>query len=165
MLRRYTVAEYLDRIRMVRDAIPDIALSTDIIVAFPGETEAEYEATLDLVREVRFDDAFLYRYSPRDGTPATRLPAEQFIPDDVGQSRLQRVIDLHREIQAEINAAEVGRTVEVLVEREAKSAGQMMGRTSTYKTVAFPGDASLAGRYVDVRLVSTTGSTFRGERV
>jgi tRNA-2-methylthio-N6-dimethylallyladenosine synthase len=162
MLRRYTVAEYLDRIRMVRDAIPDIALSTDIIVAFPGETEAEYEATLDLVREVRFDDAFLYRYSPRDGTPATRLPAEQFIPDDVGQRRLQRVIDLHREIQAEINTAEVGRTVEVLVERAAKSSGDMMGRTSTYKTVAFPGDETMIGRYVLVRIVSTTGSTFRG---
>jgi tRNA-2-methylthio-N6-dimethylallyladenosine synthase len=162
MLRRYTVAQYMDTVRMVRAAMPDIALSTDIIVAFPGETEAEYEATLDLAREVRYDDAFLYRYSPRDGTPATRLPADQFIADDVGQERLQRLIDLHRQIQAEINTAELGRTVEVLVERAAKSSGDMLGRTSSYKAVAFPADLALVGTYVDVRLVSTTGSTFRG---
>jgi len=164
MLRRYTVAQYLQRIEMVRTAIPDIALSTDIIVAFPGESEAEYEATLQLVRDVRYDDAFLYKYSPRDGTPATRLPAEQFVPEGVAQARLQRLIDLHREIQAEINTAEIGRVVEVLVERPAKSAGDMMGRTETYKTVAFPGDESLIGKYVDVLLTSTTGATFRGTR-
>jgi tRNA-2-methylthio-N6-dimethylallyladenosine synthase len=165
MLRRYTVAGYLEKIAMVRAAIPDIALSTDIIVAFPGETDAEYEATLALMREVRFDDAFLYKYSPRDGTPATRLPREQFVPADVAQRRLERLIELHRTIQAEINRAEVGRTVEVLVERAAKSAGDMLGRTDAYKVVAFPGDAALLGRYVSVRLTSTTGATFRGERV
>ena len=165
MLRRYTVAEYMDKVRMVRAAMPDIALSTDIIVAFPGETDAEYEATLDLVRDVRFDDAFLYRYSPREGTPATRLPAEQFIADDIGQARLQRLIDLHRQIQAEINNTEVGRIVEVLVEREAKSAGDMLGRTGSYKAVAFPADASLVGSYTHVQLTATTGSTFRGIRM
>src|SRR5690606_14482923 len=83
MLRRYTVAEYLEKIDWVREAIPDIALSTDVIVAFPGETDEEYEATLDLMRRVRFDDAFMYRYSPREGTPATRLPREQFIDDEI----------------------------------------------------------------------------------
>jgi tRNA-2-methylthio-N6-dimethylallyladenosine synthase len=165
MLRRYTVAEYLERVRMVRAAMPDIALSTDIIVAFPGETDAEYEATLDLVRAVRYDDAFLYRYSPREGTPATRLPAEQFVADDIGQERLQRLIDLHRGIQAEINTGELGRVVEVLVEREAKSAGDMLGRTDSYKAVAFPADASLIGSYVHVQLTATTGATFRGVRV
>lgn len=165
MLRRYTVAEYMDKVRMVRDAIPDIALSTDVIVAFPGETDEEYEATLELMRTVRFDDAFLYKYSLREGTPATRLPAEQFVDGDVAQERLQRLIDLHRAIQSEINAAEVGRVEEVLVERQAKSAGDMLGRTARYKSVAFPGDASLAGRYVTVRLTGTTGATFRGVRV
>jgi tRNA-2-methylthio-N6-dimethylallyladenosine synthase len=165
MLRRYTVAEYLDRVGMVRAAIPDIALSTDVIVAFPGETDEEYEATLELMRAVRFDDAFLYKYSPRAGTPATRLPREQFVDADVAQDRLQRLIDLHRSIQKEINRAEVGRIEEVLVEREAKSAGDMLGRTDRYKSVALPGTASLIGQYVTVRLTATTGATFRGERV
>jgi tRNA-2-methylthio-N6-dimethylallyladenosine synthase len=162
MLRRYTVAEYMDKVRMVRDAIPDIALSTDIIVAFPGETDEEYEATLELMRTVRFDDAFLYKYSPREGTPATRLPEEQFVDPELAQERLQRLIDMQRGIQNEINMAEVGRVEEVLVERQARSAGDMLGRTARYKSVAFPGDLSLVGRYLAVRLTATTGATFRG---
>jgi tRNA-2-methylthio-N6-dimethylallyladenosine synthase len=164
MLRRYTVAEYLERIAWVRDAIPHIALSTDIIVAFPGETDEEYRATLDLMRRVRFDDAFMYRYSPRDGTPATRLPREQFVPEEVGQARLERLIELHRGIQAEINVAEVGRTVEVLVEKEAKRGG-VLGRTDSNKVVAFPGPLSLVGSFAEVRLTATTGATFSGELV
>ncbi|HEX6134484.1 MAG TPA: MiaB/RimO family radical SAM methylthiotransferase [Longimicrobiales bacterium] len=165
MLRRYTVAEYLERVELVRAAIPGIALSTDVIVAFPGETDEEYEATLDLVRHVRFDDAFLYKYSEREGTPATRLPREQFVDPDVAQQRLKRLIDLHRDIQSEINAAEIGREVEVLVERRARSEGDMLGRTDAYKVVAFPGGESLAGRYLHVRLTATTGATFRGVAV
>jgi tRNA-2-methylthio-N6-dimethylallyladenosine synthase len=161
MLRRYTVAGYLETVRQVRTAIPHIALSTDVIVAFPGESEAEYEATLDLVRLVRYDDAFLYKYSPREGTPATRLPREQFIAADVAQHRLARLIDVQRAIQAEINSSAIGSEVEVLVERTARSAGDLLGRTDAYKVAAFPGDSALIGRYVRVRLVSTTGATFR----
>jgi tRNA-2-methylthio-N6-dimethylallyladenosine synthase len=165
MLRRYTVAAYLEKIDMVRAAIPDIALSTDVIVGFPGETDEEYESTLELMRQVRFDDAFLYKYSPRDGTPATRMPADQFVEEAVAQSRLERLIALHRGIQAEINVAAVGSVVEVLIERAAKSAGDMLGRTESYKVVAFPGPAESIGQYVHVRITSTSGSTFRGERV
>ncbi|HEX7117356.1 MAG TPA: MiaB/RimO family radical SAM methylthiotransferase [Longimicrobiales bacterium] len=165
MLRRYTVESFLDRVRLVRAAIPDIALSTDVIVAFPGETDDEYEATLELLRTVRFDDAYLYKYSPRDGTPATRLPAEQFIAEDVAQARLERVIEMQRAIQAEINAAEVGREEQVLVERLARSEGDVLGRTDRNKMVVFPGDASLVGRFVDVRLTGTTGATFTGRAV
>jgi tRNA-2-methylthio-N6-dimethylallyladenosine synthase len=164
MVRRYTVESYLRKVERLRTAIPDLALSTDVIVAFPGETDDEYEATLDLMREVRYDDAFLYRYSPRDGTPATRLPADQFIADDVARARLERLIDVQRAIQAEINAAEIGRVEEVLVERTAKSHGDMLGRTERYKVVAFPGDASLVNTYITVRLTATTGATFRGVR-
>ena len=163
MLRRYTVEEYLEKIDWVRTAIPDIALSTDVIVAFPAETDDEFRATLDLMRTVRFDDAYLYKYSVRDGTPATRLPAEQFIPEDVAQARLEELIALHRGIQAEINRAEVGRVVEVLVERAAKSAGDVLGRTDGNKVVAFAAPAERIGQYVNVRLTSTTGSTFHGE--
>ena len=163
MLRRYTVESYLEKLEWVRNAIPDIALSTDVIVGFPGETEEEYEATLDLMRNVRFDDAFLYKYSLRDGTPATRFPAGDFISDDIAQARLARLIELHRVIQAEINQREVGTTQEVLVERAARSAGDVLGRTDSNKVIAFSGDESLIGSFVDVRIVSTSGSTFKGE--
>lgn len=162
MLRRYTVEEYRERLGWVRDAIPDIALSTDVIVAFPGETDEEYEATLALMREIRFDDAFLYKYSVRDGTPATRLPSEQFVPEPVAQARLERLIELHREIQAEINRREVGRVVEVLVEGEGKRGG-LQGRTGGNKVVTFDGPAELLGSLVEVRLTATTGATFAGE--
>lgn len=164
MLRRYTVEAYLEKIDWLRAAIPEIALSTDIIVGFPGETEEEFHATLDLMRRVRFDDAFLYKYSEREGTPATRLPRDQFLPDEVAQARLEAVIDLHRQIQAEINQAEIGRKVQVLVEKEARRGG-LQGRTEGNKVVAFPGPASLIGRFVDVELCSTTGATFGGELV
>ncbi|MDR0787659.1 MAG: MiaB/RimO family radical SAM methylthiotransferase [Gemmatimonadota bacterium] len=162
MLRRYSTEQYLEKISWVREAIPDIVLSTDVIVAFPGETDAEYEATLDLMRAVRFDDAYLYRYSPREGTPATRLPEDQRIPDAVAQERLERLIDLHRVIQMEINTAEVGRVEEVLVEKEAKRGG-LQGKTEGNKVVVFDGDPGLIGRFVNVRLTSTSGSTFAGE--
>ncbi|MEJ2216409.1 MAG: MiaB/RimO family radical SAM methylthiotransferase [Gemmatimonadota bacterium] len=162
MLRRYTVAEYMARVEMVRAAVADIALSTDVIVAFPGETDEEYEATLDLLRAVRFDDAFLYRYSARDGTPATRLPTSEFIADDEAQKRLEHVIEVQRGIQAEINRSEVGRAEEVLVEREARTAGDVLGRTERNKVVAFPGSPSLVGTFQRVRLTDTTGATFMG---
>ena len=162
MLRRYTVAEYLEKIDWVREAMPGIALSTDVIVAFPGETEEEYEATLALMRTVRYDDAFMYRYSEREGTPATRLPRDQFIPEPVGQARLERLIALHREIQLEIGRREVGRIEEVLVEKEGRRGG-VQGRTEGNKVVNFDGPASLVGSFVRVRLTSSTGATFGGE--
>jgi tRNA-2-methylthio-N6-dimethylallyladenosine synthase len=164
MLRRYTVAEYLEKLAWVREAIPQVALSTDVIVAFPGETEEEYEATLDLMRTVRYDDAFMYRYSEREGTPATRLPRDQFVPDHVGQARLERLIELQRRVQLEINRAEVGRVEEVLVEKEGRRGG-VQGRTGSNKVVNFDGPASLIGTFATVRLTATTGATFTGERV
>jgi tRNA-2-methylthio-N6-dimethylallyladenosine synthase len=162
MLRRYTVEQYLEKIEWVREAMPEIALSTDVIVAFPGESDDEYEATLELMRTVRYDDAYLYKYSPRDGTPATRLPEAQFVDPDVAQARLERLIELHREIQLELNQAQLGRVKEVLVEKEAKRGG-LQGRTECNKVVAFEGDASLIGSFASVRLLETSGATFSGE--
>jgi tRNA-2-methylthio-N6-dimethylallyladenosine synthase len=161
MLRRYTVAEYEEKVAWVREAIPGVALSTDVIVAFPGETEQEFEATLDLMSRIRFDDAFMYKYSLRDGTPATRLPKEEFVPEEVAQRRLERLIEFQRAIQLEISRAEVGGTVEVLVEKEARRGG-LQGRTEGNKIVVFEGDSSLIGSFAQVRLTSTTGSTFAG---
>jgi tRNA-2-methylthio-N6-dimethylallyladenosine synthase len=165
MVRRYTVARYLEIVDEVRRSVPDIALSTDVIVGFAGETEEEYQATLDLMRRVRFDDAYLYKYSQREGTPATRLPESEFVPDDVGQDRLERLIQVQRAIQAEINRSEVGRVEEVLIERMARSQGDVLGRTERNKVVAFPGEPALIGSFVRVRLQRTTGATFSGVRV
>ncbi|MCG6989786.1 MAG: tRNA (N6-isopentenyl adenosine(37)-C2)-methylthiotransferase MiaB [Gemmatimonadetes bacterium] len=165
MLRRYTVRTFLEKVELVRRAVPDVALSTDVIVGFPGETEEDFQATLDAMRTVRFDDAFTYRYSPREGTPATRLPAEDFVSDEVAGTRLEGLIDVHRSIQAEIAASEVGRVEEVLVEKPAKSEGDVLGRTRRGKVVAFPGSPDLVGGYVEVRLDRTTGATFGGTAV
>lgn len=162
MVRRYTSESFLKIVDLAREVIPDLALSTDVIVAFPGETDAEYEDTLSLMERVRFDEAYLYRYSLREGTPATRLPEEEFIDDDVGSDRLQRLIGRQREIQREIAEAEVGGTREVLVERPARSEGDMLGRTEQNKVVVFPADPNTVGEYVDLILTGTTGATFLG---
>ena len=165
MLRRHTVDEFLEKVALVRGAIPDIALSTDIIVAFPGETAEEFQGTLSVCEEVRFDDAFTYRYSPRDGTPATRLPPEQFVPEEEGKARLDALIGVTRRIQGEINRGEVGRVEEVLVEKAGKEAGYMLGRTRRHKVVVFPGEDGLQGSYRAVELNRTTGATFVGSLV
>ncbi len=163
MVRRYTRESFLDKVDRARTIVPDLALSTDVIVAFPGESESDFGLTLDLMRRVRFDDAFTYRFSPRDGTPATRLPPDDTIPDEVAASRLEQLIALHRRIQREINEAEVGVEREVLIERPARSPGDMLGRTEQGKVVAFPGEREWRGQCRRVRLISTTGATFRGE--
>lgn len=163
MVRRYTAERFRDTVDRARRAIPDLALSTDIIVAFPGETETDFEATLSLMREIRFDDAYLYRFSAREGTPATRLPREDDVDPGVAATRLERAIDLHRTIQRQIAEAELGTVAEVLIERKARSEGDLLGRTERGKMVVFPGHPSWIGAYRDVRLVSTTGATFVGE--
>jgi tRNA-2-methylthio-N6-dimethylallyladenosine synthase len=162
MLRRHTISEFLQRVDMVRSAVPDMALSTDLIVGFPGETRGEFQDTLSLVRQIRFDDAFTYRFSPRDGTPATRFPADDLVQEAEAKERLSRLIEVTRGIQAEINRSEVGRVEEVLLEKPGREEGFMMGKTRRNKVVVVPEEASSAGRYVEVELISTTGATFVG---
>jgi tRNA-2-methylthio-N6-dimethylallyladenosine synthase len=162
MLRRYTVEDFLEKVDTVRDAIPNVAISTDIIVAFPGESDTEFRDTLALMRAVRFDEAYTYKYSLRDGTPAARLPHEDFVPGDEAQARLEELIDLSRGIQAEINAGEVGRVEEVLIEKPGRHAGQILGRTRRNKVVVFDGDPARVGEYTRVELERTTGATFTG---
>jgi tRNA-2-methylthio-N6-dimethylallyladenosine synthase len=165
MLRRYSVEVLLEKIEMVRDEIPEIALSTDIIVAFPGETDDEFRDTLELMKAVRFDEVFTYKYSPREGTPATRLPADQFIAAHEAQSRLQELIEVTRGIQADINSRELGRIDEVLIERAGRHPGQVLGRTRRNKVVAFDGDLGRIGCYTEVMLETTTGATFVGTEI
>ena len=164
MLRRYTAETFMEKVDLIRGALPDVALSTDVIVAFPGESEDDFEQTLDLLGRVRFDEAFTYRYSAREGTPATRLPAHQFIDDEVGQERLTRLIETTRSIQKQINQGEVGRVEELLIEREARSEGMVLGRTRRGKAVVVPGTKAEIGGYLTARLTRTTGPTFVAER-
>jgi tRNA-2-methylthio-N6-dimethylallyladenosine synthase len=147
---------------MLRDSIPHIALSTDIIVGFPGETDENFEDTLSLVREVRYDDAFTFRYSPRDGTPSTRMKEDWHVPEHVAQGRLEQLISLVRRMAAEKNLGEVGQIVEVLVEKVARRGNLLQARTATNKVVLIPGPEESIGRYLRVALTGTSGATFTG---
>ena len=162
MLRRHTVESFLETVERLRAAMPDIALSTDVIVAFPGESEGEFRETLDVLAEVRFDEAFTYKYSLREGTPASRLPAGDFLPAEVAQARLEELIELTRGIQREVNLGEVGRVEEVMVDAPARRTGQLRGRTRRNKVVAFPAGSARSGDFVTVELTGTSGPTFSG---
>jgi tRNA-2-methylthio-N6-dimethylallyladenosine synthase len=162
MLRRYTREQYLECVARLRQAIPEISLTTDVIVGFPGETEDDFEETLTAVREVGFADAFTFIFSLRDGTPATRLPAELTVPDEVASERMARLIQTVRGMSRERNLKLLGKRYEVLVEKGARRGELLQARTRDFKTVLLPGDDSLIGRYFNVELTGTTGSTFTG---
>lgn len=165
MLRRYSREEYLDCVARMRAAIPGLALTTDIIVGFPGETDEEFEDTLSLVREVRFDDAFMFKFSPREGTPATRMPPEWTIPDAVVSERFERLMATVRGISREINLQRLGDMTEVLVEKVARDGELLQARSRDFKTVMVPADAARIGDYLTVQLSGTTGATFTGTPV
>ena len=160
MLRRYTRERYLEVVDQLRGAVPGITLSTDIIVGFPGETEADFEQTLSLVTDASFDAAYTFKYSVRDGTPAVRL--KDHIPDEAASARLDRLIDTVRASVRRKNIARVGESHEVLVERPAKRGDLMLGRTRTNHLVLLDLPTSAVGQYHNVRLTGTTGSTFTG---
>jgi tRNA-2-methylthio-N6-dimethylallyladenosine synthase len=163
MLRRYTREQYFECVARLRAAVPGLALTTDVIVGFPGETEEEFDETLSAVEAIGFVDAYTFIFSPRDGTPATRMPAELTVPADVASERLQRLVALVRSGARQRNLGLLGTRHEVLVEREAKRGEAMlMTRTRDFKTVLVPGDASMLGSFLTVELTGTTGSTFTG---
>ncbi len=162
MLRRYTREGYLECVQRLRDAIPGLCLTTDVIVGFPGETGEDFEETLSAVEAVGFDDAFTFKFSPREGTPATRMPESDTVPDEVATERLERLIALVRAGARARNLGLLGQRREVLVERTARRGDLLQARTRDFKTVLVPGDESLIGKYLHVELTGTTGSTFTG---
>jgi len=162
MLRRYTRESYFECAARLRAAVPGLALTTDIIVGFPGENDDEFAETLSAVREVGFDDAYTFKFSMRDGTPATRLPAEMAISDEVASDRLGQLISVVRDGSRARNMARLGERREVLVEKEARRGGLLQARTRDFKTVIIAGGPEMIGDYVDVELTGTTGSTFTG---
>jgi tRNA-2-methylthio-N6-dimethylallyladenosine synthase len=164
MHRIYTVEQYMEKVQMLTEIVPNVALGTDIIVGFPTETEEEFQMTYDKLKEIRYDTAFLFTYSPRNGTPAMRWKDD--IPDDVKEDRHQRLAKLQEEISAEKRQAFLGSTVEVLVESQNfKNAAFLKGRTRCWKNVLFPGDPSLIGTLQQVKVHSYSHHTLLGDRV
>jgi tRNA-2-methylthio-N6-dimethylallyladenosine synthase len=163
MRRRHTRDQYLDLVDRLRAAIPGIALSTDVIVGFPGETSADFEETLSLARQVRFSAMFSFKYSVRPNTFAARE-----LPDDVPEPekalRLARLQTLQREIQLEHHRGMVGRTVEVLIDGISRRSGaDLQGRTTGNAVVNLPGPHDWIGRLLDVRIVGAGANSLRGQ--
>ncbi|GAA5345558.1 tRNA-2-methylthio-N6-dimethylallyladenosine synthase [Planifilum fimeticola] len=164
MARKYNREQYLELVRKIREAIPNVSLTTDIIVGFPGETEEQFEETLSLVREVEYDSAFTFIYSPREGTPAARM--EDDVPHEVKKERLLRLNRLQDEISRRKNEELRGQVVEVLVEGESKKNPEILsGRTRTNKLVNFRGPKRLIGEFVQVRISEPLTYTLKGEWV
>ncbi len=162
MLRRYTRDGYFECVERLRNAIPRLSVTTDVIVGFPGETDEDFDETLSAVREVGFEDAFTFKFSLRDGTPATRFPASESVSDDVSSDRLARLIETVRAGVRDSNLRQLGQRREVLIEKEARRGGLLQGRTRDFKTVIVPGETTMIGSYATVELTGTTGSTFTG---
>ena len=165
MLRRYSREGYLECVARLRAAIPGLGLTTDIIVGFPGETEEEFDETLSLCREVRFDDAFTFKFSLREGTPATRMPAEWTVPEEVVTRRYNALVATVRGISREKNLRRLGERMEVLVEKEARKGDLLQARSRDFKTVLVSGTPEMIGSYLTVELTGTTGATFMGTPV
>ncbi|RHM56789.1 tRNA (N6-isopentenyl adenosine(37)-C2)-methylthiotransferase MiaB [Mitsuokella sp. AF33-22] len=164
MNRVYTVEAYKDLVRRIRAAIPEVSLTTDLIVGFPGETDEDFAQMLDFLREIRYDSAYTFIYSKRSGTPAAKM--EDQVPEDVKKARLQQLMDVQNEISLEINTKLLGREVEVMVEGPSKNdAAVWSGRTRTNKIVLFAHDGEQPGDFVTVKITHPQTWVLKGERV
>lgn len=164
MNRHYDKEHYLELVRKIREAVPDIAITTDIIVGFPGETEEDFLETMDVVRQVEYDSAFTFIYSKRTGTPAASMDDQ--IPEDVVKDRFDRLLNLVQEISAKKAGALTGRTLPVLVEEmNEQDASLVTGKLTNNSTVHFPGTADMIGTIQNVRLNECKGFYYIGEVV
>ncbi|RMD61470.1 MAG: TRAM domain-containing protein, partial [Planctomycetota bacterium] len=163
MHRGHDRAHYLRLVERLREACPELALSSDFIVGFPGETDEDFEQTMALAREVGFDSAFCFKYSPRPGTPAAH--SEDDVPESVKDARLQALLALMRESSRRAHERHVGRVEEVLVEKPSRSEGDMQGRTPDFKIVHFRGRPRQVGHILPVRITEAYGQSLRGELV
>ena len=161
MKRNHTVLEYKARIRKLREAVPDICISTDLIVGFPGETDKDFEATMKLVEDIGFDQSFSFIFSPRPGTPAANLPDET--PAAVKHARLERLQAALTANARKISEAMVGSVQSVLVEGPSKkNSAELTGRTQNMRYVNFPGDPRMIGQFVDVTITQAMSNSLRG---
>jgi tRNA-2-methylthio-N6-dimethylallyladenosine synthase len=161
MNRKYNREQYLELVRKLREAVPDIAISTDIIVGFPGETEEDFQDTIDVGKECRYDAAYTFIYSKRTGTPAAKF--EQ-VPEDIVKERFDRLLKVVQESSAENENRDLGKVMEVLVEDVNRNQeGYVTGRLSNSVLVHFPGDKSLIGTMQMVKLTESKGFYYFGE--
>ncbi len=163
MNRRYDKEKYLELVQKIREAVPDISLTTDIIVGFPGETEEDFLETLDVVDKSDFDTAFTFIYSKRSGTPAAKM--EDQVPEDVVKDRFDRLLSLVQEKGRMVSSRFQGTVQEVLVETESKEKGIFTGRTQYNLLVHFPGTSDMLGKYIQVRLDTCKGFYYLGTAV
>lgn len=164
MNRRYTPEEYLEKCDLLRQYYEHPAITTDIIVGFPGETEEDFEETMDVVRKVRYDSAFTFIYSKRTGTPAASM--EEQVPEDVIKARFDRLLKEVQKISAEKAGALTGQTLPVLIEEQnEQDASLVTGRLSNNSVVHLPGTADMIGKILDVKLTECRGFYYLGERV
>ena len=164
MNRKYTRAHYMDLVRSIRKSIPDIGLSTDLIVGFPGETDEDFEDTLSLCREIGFASAFTFIYSKRSGTPAASMPEQ--VPLKIKRERIMKLIEVVEEGALRVSQNYLGKEYEVLVESLSRRSGSMLsGRTSCGRTVTFKGDPSLIGSFVNVKITQIKKNTLAGELI
>ena len=158
------MTKYVDLVEKIRTAIPDISLTTDIIVGFPGETEEDFLETVDVVKKVRYDSAFTFIYSKRTGTPAAVM--ENQVPEDVVKDRFNRLLETVQTIGREMSARDTGKVMEVLVEEQNSQDKHLMtGRLSNNLLVHFEGDTSLIGQLCQVRLDECRGFYYMGTKV
>ena len=161
MNRTYTSAQYLQLVEKIESIIPAVSLSTDIIAGFPTETEADYKQTLEVMKQVRYDGAFMFKYSPRENTKAWEMGDD--VSDEIKVQRLNEIIELQQKISLEQNQPLVGKTVEVLVEREsAKSSDEWMGRTDANKVTVFPKGNAKIGDLIKVKVHKVNSATLFG---
>lgn len=161
MNRRYTREKYLELVEKIRNRIPDVSLTTDILMGFPGETEQDVEDTLDLMRRVRYENSYMYYYNPRSGTPAAKMTNQISVKEK--KARLQKVIDLQLAITKEEMAKRIGTETRVLVEAVSRdSEKEMLAKTPQDGRVVFAGEKNMIGKFVNVRLDELSGETFRG---
>ena len=162
MNRRYDKEKYLELVDKIRNAVPDISLTTDIIVGFPGETEEDFQDTLDVVEKCDFDSAFTFIYSKRTGTPAAVM--EDQIPEDVIKARFDRLLKEVQTISAEKAGALTGQTLSVLIEeKNEQDASLVTGRLSNNSVVHLPGTEDMIGKIVNVKLLECKGFYYMGE--
>ena len=162
MNRKYTKEHYLALVDKIRDRLPDVSITTDIIVGFPGETEEDFQDTLDVVRKVKYDSAYTFIYSKRTGTPAAKM--ENQVPQDIVKDRFNRLLQTINEVSHAISARYEGKTAKALVECiDDHDSSLVTGRLTNNMLVHFPGDASLIGQIVDVKLTECKGFYYMGE--
>ena len=162
MNRGYTAEHFYSIVRKLRKAMPGIAITTDIIAGFPGETEEQFQRTYDLMEKIEFDYAFTFKYSPREGTKAATFPDQ--IPEEIRLRRLQKLIELQQKITLKKYREQIGKTKEIYVEKVSKKAKEeLSGKSRDFKITVFKGDKSLIGKFVNVKITDAVGWTLKGE--